>query len=120
MRILWIDPVGPQVFDAGMLRISNEAKRADTQVDVVSLPGSAIRSQKTPEINERFHQLQEQTQPFRLESQVEVVNGHLTALGRVKKPALRILDRVGGILDDARKGERHINFGKLIAPEKGL
>jgi len=27
---------------------------------------------------------------------------------------------VGGILDDARKGERRINFGELIAPEKGV
>ncbi len=120
MRILWINPVGPQVFDADTLRILNEAKRADTQVDVVSLPGSAITSQKMPEINERFHQLHEQTHTFRLESPVEVVNYHLTVFGRVKKPALRMLDRVGGILDDARKGERRINFGKLIAPEKGL
>jgi len=55
-----------------------------------------------------------------LESPVEVVNYHLTAFGRVKKPALRKLDRVGGILDDARKSERRINFGELIAPEKGL
>jgi hypothetical protein len=27
---------------------------------------------------------------------------------------------VGGILDDAHKGKRCINFGELIAPEKGL
>jgi len=86
----------------------------------VSLPGSAITSQKMPEINERFHQLHEQTYPFRLESPVEVVNYHLTSFGRVKKPALRKLDGVGGILDDARKGERRINLGELIAPEKGL
>ncbi len=121
MRILWINPVGTQVFDADTLRILNEAKRADTQVDVVSLPGSAIKSQKMPEINERFHQLHEQTHTFRLESPVEVVNYHLTAFGRVKKPALRKLDGVGGILDNARKGERRINFGELIAPpEKGV
>lgn len=47
MRILWINPVGTQVFDADTVRILNEAKRADTQVDVVSLPGSAITSQKS-------------------------------------------------------------------------
>lgn len=86
----------------------------------VSLPGSAITSQKMPEINERFHQLHEQTYTFRLESPVEVVNYHLTAFGWVKKPALRKLDGVGGILDNARKGERRINFGELIAPEKGV
>lgn len=48
------------------------------------------------------------------------MNYHLTAFGRVKKPALRKLDGVGGILDNARKGERRINFGELIAPEKGV
>ncbi len=46
------------------------------------------------------------------------MNYHLTAFGRVKKPALRELDGVGGILDNARKGERRINFGGLIAPLK--
>ncbi len=43
MCILWVKPVGTQVFDADTLRILNEAKCADTQVDVVSLPGSAPR-----------------------------------------------------------------------------
>jgi N-methylhydantoinase A len=64
--------------------------------------------------------MHEQTYTFRLELPVEVVNYHLTAFGRVKKPALWKLDGVGGTLDDARKGERRINIGELIAPEKGL
>jgi N-methylhydantoinase A len=115
--ILWINPVGTQVFDDDTLRILDEAKRADTHVDVVSLPGSAITSQKIPDIEERFHQIHEQNYSFRLVSLVEAGIYHFTAFGRVKMPALRKLDRVGGILDDVRKGERRINFVGLITPE---
>jgi allantoin racemase len=38
MRILWINPVGTDVFDADTRNILNVAKLEDTQVDVVSLP----------------------------------------------------------------------------------
>lgn len=38
MRILWINPIGTGVFDEDTLKILTEAKRAGTQVDVVSLP----------------------------------------------------------------------------------
>lgn len=38
MRILWINPIGTDVFDADTTKILNEAKRTGTQVDVVSLP----------------------------------------------------------------------------------
>lgn len=38
MRILWINPIGTEAYDADIFKILNEAKRADTQVEVVSLP----------------------------------------------------------------------------------
>jgi allantoin racemase len=38
MRILWIDPIGTDMFSADMLKILNQAKRDGTAVDVVSLP----------------------------------------------------------------------------------
>ena len=38
MRILWIDPIGTDVFSADVLRILNSAKRPDTMVDTLSLP----------------------------------------------------------------------------------
>jgi len=37
MRIMWINPVGTDVFDADVLKILNVAKLDGTQVDVVSL-----------------------------------------------------------------------------------
>lgn len=37
MRILWIDPIGTDVFSHDMLNILNKARRPENQVDVVSL-----------------------------------------------------------------------------------
>jgi allantoin racemase len=37
MRILWIDPIGTDVFSGDVLRILNQAKRAETEVDTVAL-----------------------------------------------------------------------------------
>lgn len=37
MRILWINPVGTDIFDADTQKLLNLAKHEDTQVDVVSL-----------------------------------------------------------------------------------
>ncbi len=38
MRILWINPVGTDVFDLDTLKILAEARRNETEVDIVSLP----------------------------------------------------------------------------------
>ena len=38
MRILWINPLGTDAFDADIRKVLDLAKRADTLVDVVSLP----------------------------------------------------------------------------------
>jgi len=38
MRILWIDPIGTDMFTGDMRQITTAAKRPDTQVDLVSLP----------------------------------------------------------------------------------
>jgi allantoin racemase len=43
MRLLWIDPVGTDVFDLDTLKILAEARRDQTQVDVVSLPAGRPR-----------------------------------------------------------------------------
>jgi allantoin racemase len=43
MRILWINPVGTQVFDADTQKLLEEARRQGTQVEVVSLSGDRPR-----------------------------------------------------------------------------
>jgi N-methylhydantoinase A len=93
----------------------------------VPLPAEKITAEVMPQINERFHTLHEQTYTFRLDTPVELVNYHLTALGRVAKPEVKKLaDRSpsgnGGedSLEDAPtgrspagKGTRRVNFDEL-------
>jgi len=66
-----------------------------------------------PDINERFHNLHEQTYTFRLDTPVELVNYHITALGHVKKPEVQKLDGGKGNLENALKDIRRVNFDEL-------
>jgi allantoin racemase len=43
MRILWINPVGTEIFDADTEKLLSQARRQETQVQVVSLPGDRPR-----------------------------------------------------------------------------
>jgi N-methylhydantoinase A len=79
----------------------------------VPLPSEKITEKALPGINDRFHTLHEQTYTFRLETPVELVNYHITAFGRVKKPEIRELDGRGGKVDEARKATRRVNFDEL-------
>jgi len=79
----------------------------------VALSAGKITAQVMPDINERFHALHEHTYTFRLDTPVELVNYHIMALGRVKKPEIKKLDGGKGKLDDARKGKRRVNFDEL-------
>lgn len=63
-------------------------------------------------INE-FHQLHKKNYTFNLpESPTEIVNFHLTAFGKVKKPQLNEL-RIEHELDTAKKEERNVYFEQL-------
>ena len=39
MRILWINPVGTEIFDADTVKLLDHVRHEDSQVEVVSLPG---------------------------------------------------------------------------------
>ena len=79
----------------------------------VPIPERKIEARHIPEINERFHQLHEHTYTFRLDTQIELVNYHLTAFGVVEKPDLNKIDKTGLSLEKARKGKRSVNFDEL-------
>ena len=79
----------------------------------VPIPTGEITAEEIPGINERFHQLHEQTYTFRLESPVEFVNYHLTVFGVVEKPDLKKISGKGLDLDRARKGNRSVNYDEL-------
>ncbi|MEW6049007.1 MAG: hydantoinase/oxoprolinase family protein [Bacillota bacterium] len=78
----------------------------------VPVPGGVIDRQMLEEIKEGFHALHKQAYTFRLDSPVEFVNFHLTALGAVTKPEIPKVQG-GDSLEDARKGERSVDFGEL-------
>ncbi len=93
----------------------------------VPLPAGEITAKVIPQINERFHTLHEQAYTFRLETPVELVNYHVTALGRVAKPEFKKFsdrsplgngrqDSLGIDRTDrspAAKGMRRVNFDEL-------
>jgi len=89
----------------------------------VPIPGGQLTEKDLAEINERFHQLHEHAYTFRLESPVELVNFHLTALGQVEKPEITRLPVVSMNEDEARSVEeafkgntRERNFQMVLLP----
>jgi N-methylhydantoinase A len=76
----------------------------------VPLPAAKIGPELMPEILERFHRLHEHSYTFRLESPVELVNYHLTVLGKVKKPSLKPSNGRVGSREPALRGSRLVNF----------
>ncbi len=77
----------------------------------VSIPGGKLTREDLAEINERFHQLHDHAYTFRLESAVELVNFHLTALGQVEKPEITRLNKdEARSVEEARKEERQVIF----------
>ena len=93
----------------------------------VPIPGGQLTEHVIAEINERFHQLHDHAYTFRLESPVELVNFHLTAVGQVEKPRITRLNkdedfgelsRAARSVKEARKGERQVIFdeGFLTTP----
>jgi N-methylhydantoinase A len=81
----------------------------------VSIPDGKLTEKDMPEIDERFHQLHEHAYTFRLESPVELVNFHLTALGQVEKPKIARLTSVKtDEAEEAYKGERQVIFDECF------
>ena len=77
----------------------------------VPIPGDQLTEKEMPEINERFHQLHDHAYTFRLESPVELVNFHLTALGQVEKPKITRLNKdAARTVEEAYKGDRQVIF----------
>jgi N-methylhydantoinase A len=86
----------------------------------VPLPTGDITAAAMPDINERFHNLHEQTYTFRLETPVELVNYHVIAFGRVQKAQIKKLDGGQGSLEQARKATRRVNYDELGFHESAI
>jgi N-methylhydantoinase A len=79
----------------------------------VPVPRGKLEERDIAEIHEGFHRLHEQAYGFHLDSSIELVNCHLTALGVVEKPRVNRIDGAGLQLDKAQKGRRRVNFDEL-------
>ncbi|MDC3425952.1 hydantoinase/oxoprolinase family protein [Aquibacillus sp. 3ASR75-11] len=76
----------------------------------VPVPNGAWTEAEVNEIVEKFHNLHEQNYTFKLEdAQIEIVNLHVTAFGKVQKPVINKVPREG-TLDDAKKETRNVYF----------
>jgi N-methylhydantoinase A len=104
---------GVKQADMALQRFADMRYMGQEHTVKVPLPGGQIAAEAMPDINDRFHTLHEQTYTFRLDTPVELVNYHVTALGRVKQPEFKTLDGGQGSLNDARKGARRVNFDEL-------
>jgi N-methylhydantoinase A len=79
----------------------------------VPLPSGKISQEWMPDFVDRFHQLHEHAYSFRLRLPVEIVNYHLTVLGKIAKPSLKPLKAGDWSLKGAFKGSRQVNFDEL-------
>ncbi|MGY0692182.1 hydantoinase/oxoprolinase family protein [Virgibacillus sp. FSP13] len=76
----------------------------------VPVPAGDWTDAQLKEIIERFHQLHEQNYTFRLDDAgTEIVNLHVTAFGKVKKPNVQKIER-NTTLEDAKIETRNVYF----------
>ncbi len=76
----------------------------------VPVPGGRITPETINQINDAFHDLHEHSYTFRLNSPIELVNYHLTAIGLVSKAEIGTVSSQGTGLSRARKGNRSVIF----------
>lgn len=91
------------------MRYSGQEHTVPTPVPV----GRADRS-TLDVVGRRFHQLHQKQYDFTLKDPLEVVNVHLTAFGRVRKPDVTPWKRVGG-MSPRPAGSRRVHLGKGYA-----
>jgi N-methylhydantoinase A len=76
----------------------------------VPVPNGALTASVMAQVSAAFHDLHEQTYTFRLESPLEMVNYHVTAIGMVNKAEIKPIKADGASLGRARKETRPVYF----------
>lgn len=74
----------------------------------VELPSRTFDSERIREVEESFHRTHEREYTFRLESPIEVVNLHLAAFARVRKPRIAALQGGSASFEEALKEYRSV------------
>jgi N-methylhydantoinase A len=76
----------------------------------VPIPAGRIAAETLNQINNSFHDLHEHSYTFRLNSPIELVNYHVTAIGTVSKAQIGTVSNRDTGLSRARKGNRTVVF----------
>lgn len=76
----------------------------------VPISGGQITSDNIHRINDSFHELHEHSYTFRLESPIELVNYHITAIGLVSKAEIDTISTSGTSMSRAKKEMRKVVF----------
>ncbi len=92
----------------GRLRYQNQEH--STEID---LPGGPIRPEQMEEIVEHFHATYEREYTYRLDAPVELVTFHLMAIAEVDKLQPEKQPLTDRDPEEARKGERDVDFLEL-------
>jgi N-methylhydantoinase A len=85
----------------------------------VPVPNGPITAGTVQQINEAFHALHEHNYTFRLDTLIEIVNYHVTAIGLVSKAQIGKVSGQGTSLSRARKATRSVifdDFGSVNTP----
>lgn len=103
-----------------LVRRADMRYRGQEHTISITLPGGGLTPGDFDEIARRFHDAHDQTYTFRLDSRIEVVNYHVTAFGRLPKPARAVLEPGTGDPEAARKGTRTVDFDEFGSAETAL
>lgn len=79
----------------------------------VPIPAGDLDDHALAQIIERFHAAHERSYTFRLDTEAEIVNFHLTVLGKVERPEVQPITKEGRSIERAYKGQRQVNFDEL-------
>lgn len=79
----------------------------------VPIPNDPVALESFKEIKKSFHDIHERSYSFKLEeTDIEIVNLHLTAFGQVEKPEIAEIES-NNTLTDAYKGKRDVYFESI-------
>jgi N-methylhydantoinase A len=76
----------------------------------IRLPDGTIEPERIGQIASNFHESYEREYTYRLDAAIEVVGVHLVAIAEIGKLAPAKLPLTGRSLDDAKKGEREVDY----------
>ncbi|GBC69012.1 Acetophenone carboxylase gamma subunit [archaeon HR01] len=106
VRARGIQHNGGKKGDIVLARYADMRYYGQEHVLKVGVPNGEVDRQLIEELERRFHENHYKYYSFKLDSPIEIVNYHVVALLKVRKPILKLLPREDTSVSKAFKGER--------------